>query len=487
MVQLDHRILLGGQDFDAVGQLQRAATAAQTANKNRDANALRLTNAVQKTLYGDGNALRSGSGGGGLIGSMRQQQEEQMLQLALTGVDLIKAGRLDEANAMVQQYIPNAPVIRGLDDPNLHAILAQVPGFAEAYQQRIEMGQMINPQAPAPSYELMDINGDGVMEYVDPSNPNAPIVPVPGMQAGPQGPGYDVPEGYMLRDLNNPRAGVMPVPGMQAGPQEPPEVKTVTLPDGREVSMQWDGEQWSPIGAPNGMPPPPPPEIDPQAEQSFRKEFASITDDYRSLRGTLRTMAASASQNNKPGDIALITTFMKMLDPTSVVREGEYQQAAQTGGFMQRAQAAIRALESGSTLTNAQRNEFMELGNQLMEIADRRYGNIKSDFTRAAEEYGFGVHRVIPSTGMEPVRAPLLEDASLPPPDTAGEAATILQPPPLQRPAPSPRVQLSEEGNAIAMKLAAGMKQLNDNEILEMTAIKDLNGRIEYLKQKGLW
>jgi len=60
-------------------------------------------------------------------------------------------------------------------------------------------------------------------------------------------------------------------------------------------------------------------------------------------------------------DLAMIFAFMKMLDPRSVVREGEQQQARATGGAADFLITYVTSLKGGGSLTDAQRTSFRNL------------------------------------------------------------------------------------------------------------------------------
>ena len=60
-------------------------------------------------------------------------------------------------------------------------------------------------------------------------------------------------------------------------------------------------------------------------------------------------------------DLAMIFAFMKMLDPRSVVREGEQQQAQGTGGLFDQLVNQYNKLLGGGSLTDMQRTSFRDL------------------------------------------------------------------------------------------------------------------------------
>ena len=60
-------------------------------------------------------------------------------------------------------------------------------------------------------------------------------------------------------------------------------------------------------------------------------------------------------------DLAMIFAFMKMLDPRSVVRESEQDQARRTGGAADWLVTYVTSLKGGGSLTDAQRTSFRNL------------------------------------------------------------------------------------------------------------------------------
>jgi len=90
----------------------------------------------------------------------------------------------------------------------------------------------------------------------------------------------------------------------------------------------------------------------------------------------------SATRDPSPaGDLSLIFAYMKMLDPGSVVREGEFATAANTGSVPERIRAQYNKIISGERLTTGQRADF--LGQ-----ARARAKGVRSSLQRVIDEYG---------------------------------------------------------------------------------------------------
>ncbi len=93
-------------------------------------------------------------------------------------------------------------------------------------------------------------------------------------------------------------------------------------------------------------------------------------------------------------DLALIFNFMKAQDPRSVVREGEFAMAANTGGFGEYVKSLISKVEDGQMLTNAQRANLMAQGRNQFIQADATISKQLKRFGSLADRYkGKGISR----------------------------------------------------------------------------------------------
>lgn len=134
-------------------------------------------------------------------------------------------------------------------------------------------------------------------------------------------------------------------------------------------------------------------EGDALAQAEFDREAnAAPWDDVNSLRGdaegdlnrirfrevesSFQRVVDSAREPSAAGDLALIFNYMKMLDPGSTVREGEFANAQNAGGASARARAAYNSILDGTRLTDEQRSDFLGRAEQLYQgqrqIAEQR-------------------------------------------------------------------------------------------------------------------
>ena len=140
-------------------------------------------------------------------------------------------------------------------------------------------------------------------------------------------------------------------------------------------------------------------------EEKIRKEWQGRSKMYSELQGTFNTLQASASSANGPGDIALITGFMKMLDPGSVVRETEFATARDTAGLFTQLQNRLEKAQNGQLLSPKQRSEYVALSQKYLDSAKKKADQEKKDLGIVVKNYRLNPENVF---GMEQPAAPPL-------------------------------------------------------------------------------
>jgi hypothetical protein len=142
-----------------------------------------------------------------------------------------------------------------------------------------------------------------------------------------------------------------------------------------------------------------------EQEEKLRKEYTARTKTFGEVSTILSNLEASANAKNGPGDIALITGFMKMLDPGSVVRETEFATARDTGGLYQKLLNNSQKLQSGQlfALDSKQRQEYVTLAKQYHDAAQKKAGEDKKALGVVVKNYKLNPDNVF---GPEPTAAP---------------------------------------------------------------------------------
>jgi hypothetical protein len=105
-------------------------------------------------------------------------------------------------------------------------------------------------------------------------------------------------------------------------------------------------------------------------------------------------------------DQALITIFNKMMDPTSVVRESEYANAANAIALADKLGSLQELYLQGKRLSQTQRKDMVETARVLREEAMSRYGALADSYESTATSFGMKPELVVPNrldrTGKEP-------------------------------------------------------------------------------------
>lgn len=137
-------------------------------------------------------------------------------------------------------------------------------------------------------------------------------------------------------------------------------------------------------------------------EARLRGEFQDLSADIQESERNFDIIKVSAGDQTGAGDIALVTSFMKMLDPGSVVRETEFATAANTGGLLARLKSTVTKIENGEFLSPSQRTEFVGLARKYMTAAQIKEGEIRASYERIVDNYNlnpdnvFGVGEALP-------------------------------------------------------------------------------------------
>jgi len=94
-------------------------------------------------------------------------------------------------------------------------------------------------------------------------------------------------------------------------------------------------------------------------ENTLRDDFTKQSAPFITVRDNYaRIKQITSSKPNAASDISLVFAYMKMLDPSSTVREGEYATAANTAGIPDQTRNAYNKAKDGQFLTPQQRQSF---------------------------------------------------------------------------------------------------------------------------------
>lgn len=220
------------------------------------------------------------------------------------------------------------------------------------------------------------------------------FVPPQGMSMGAlaaaikeQMPGFDViNEGDHVHVEPGPGTAAAERPRVIA--QGAPKSKTKDAPSGYRWSS--DGTRLEPIpGGPSEAKSKVP---DRKAAADLRKEFNNLPEvkDFKDVQASFAQIAGIAKKKNATAqdDIALVFSFMKMLDPGSVVRETEYATAANAAGVPDRVRNIFNRALNGERLTATQRLEMVRTARSIYDPRVAKYNQKATEYQGYARDYG---------------------------------------------------------------------------------------------------
>lgn len=135
-------------------------------------------------------------------------------------------------------------------------------------------------------------------------------------------------------------------------------------------------------------------------ERALMSQFRGeqIVKDYNEVLGQKGAIDAYIQNGvGGPADLALVFSFMKGLDPNSVVRESEFDAAAKSGNIFQGVYAKFNGYfkDKGGILPPNVRQEFQNLVNQKLAVKTQQYNNVKSQYEGIAKRQGLNTQNVV--------------------------------------------------------------------------------------------
>ena len=129
--------------------------------------------------------------------------------------------------------------------------------------------------------------------------------------------------------------------------------------------------------------------------RGLRQEFTKASGNTLTMAASYQRIKAASKDPSAAGDLAMIFAFMKMLDPTSVVREGEQASAANARGVPETIRNLYNKIMTGEKLTPPQRKDFVGQARLQMEQAVGAQKRVDSEFKRLAEQQNIDPKNVV--------------------------------------------------------------------------------------------
>jgi hypothetical protein len=145
------------------------------------------------------------------------------------------------------------------------------------------------------------------------------------------------------------------------------------------------------------------------APNELRDEVNALTKDFRVVQDAHTKIKNVA--NTGAGDMSLLYSFVKLLDPGSVVRESEFAAAAQSGSYGERIQGAVNRALTGQRLPDGLRKDFIREADNLYKSQKSGADRVIKQYTEIAKRAGLNPEDII-----VPYAAPEVVIPDTPPP-----------------------------------------------------------------------
>lgn len=136
-------------------------------------------------------------------------------------------------------------------------------------------------------------------------------------------------------------------------------------------------------------------------ESSMRKEFLDLPEvkQYPVIEqqaGRALKALSDPYKNKVAVDQSIITTFNKMLDPSSVVRESEYARTPQDMALLNRIKGKWDKLSTGGAgITDDERQAMSRMIKAFKSVADDQYNEQVKYYTGLSKRYGYKPENVV--------------------------------------------------------------------------------------------
>lgn len=146
---------------------------------------------------------------------------------------------------------------------------------------------------------------------------------------------------------------------------------------------------------------------------SLRDEYNKQSQTFQGVADSYQRILDSAKDPSPAGDLSLIFNYMKVLDPGSTVREGEFATAAQAGSIDSRIVGLYNRVINGERLAADQRSDFVKRSTGLYRGQEARHkSNVVDRYNGLAKRYGVdpqdvtgNVDAKVPTEALPPTNA----------------------------------------------------------------------------------
>lgn len=137
------------------------------------------------------------------------------------------------------------------------------------------------------------------------------------------------------------------------------------------------------------------PTADPRGEMALRKEFNAEMTRHTQIAPAFAKIKESAQLGTGQGDMGIIYGFMRMQDPGSTVREGEYATAQNSAGVPDQVRQLYNKALSGEKLAPEVRQRFVQAAERLVQTERAQARQAITRYAGLAVRYGMPANAVV--------------------------------------------------------------------------------------------
>jgi len=283
------------------------------------------------------------------------------------------------------QFIPVSGQFAPIEKPMGAPIKVTDSEGKQILVNQMSDGTFRTVQGFGPARELIQVDRGGLITFMD--KDKVPAGTSFGKTLAPQIVGGAEAGGYFQ------------VGGGGGGMGGAPRPAGAPAPSGVPSAVAATGGAGAPQAAPSG-PQPLIPIIPLQGkvfgnEKDLRGEFQAQVKPYVELGQAYQKIETAAKNPSPAGDIAMVYGFMKVLDPSSVVREGEFATAQNAGSVPDSVRNMYNKALNGERLNEKIRSDFLQQARNLVESQRVMSNDLISRYTEVAKNYKLDPNQVV--------------------------------------------------------------------------------------------
>jgi hypothetical protein len=132
-------------------------------------------------------------------------------------------------------------------------------------------------------------------------------------------------------------------------------------------------------------------------EMNLRQEYDLLPEvkDYKTVKANYERIRQGVQMGTGAGDAAIVFGYMKMLDPTSVVRDSEQANARNAAGVPEQVRGMWNNVFGGGQLSEEARQQILQASDKVYSEASQNIGDLNKRYSGIAGQYELAPDRII--------------------------------------------------------------------------------------------